>query len=140
MSKEIREQINKVKNFGQSLNENVNLSEKDFYKKFIAIHNDKRTKGGSKDLILKNGFYKGRNVNALPFYKSFDAINKLYPDNYNPKNGDFIWLLTKDGVFNGPNGYMTVKGYIPETCDGFFIVDDEKTIYYNYLNGCNTYT
>lgn len=116
------------------------LSEKQFYKKYIAIHKDIRTKGGSKNSILKNGFHEGVNVNALPFNKSFDYMNKIYPNSpfnkFAPKKGDFIWLLTKEGVTEGSNGYKTVEGYIPNECDGFFIIDDEKSTYENYLLGC----
>jgi hypothetical protein len=109
------------------------LSEKDFYKKFIAIHIDIKTNGKSKDDILRNGFFKGFNVNAMPFYKSYDALNKLYNNRYTPKTGNFVWLLPKEGVFEGPNGYMTVRGYVPDKHDGFYIVDDNKSTYENYL-------
>jgi len=135
----MREQIDRIKNFKPFLNESegVPLSEKDFYRKFVAIHNDKRTKGESKDSILQNGFYQGRNVNAVPFYKSFDAAQKRYMSQYRPKTGNFVWLLPKEGVMDGPNGYMTVQGYVPDACDGFFIVDEEKSTYENYLMGCS---
>lgn len=112
---------------------NESLSEKDFYNKYVAIHKDLQSKGDVKDDILKNGFHEGVNVNALPFYKGCEFGTDIISRKFRPRNGDFVWLLPKEGVIDAPNGYKTKGGYIPSSEDGFFIIDEEQSVYWNYL-------
>jgi hypothetical protein len=107
------------------------LSEDEFYDMYVAIHNDIRTRGESKPEILKYGFHEGTNVNAMPFSRYYDSDTSYNP--YKPKTGHFIWLLPKEGVTLGRNGYKTVEGYIPDEEEGFYITDDNLSIYQNYL-------
>ena len=119
---------------GKKIKEEL-LTEKKFYKKFIAIHKDLRTKGASKQQIIENGFNEGINVNALPFYKGAEKGTNTIAIAYNPKKGEFIWLLPKEGVVDGRNGYKTKQGYKPSEKDGFF--HNGISVYSSYVNQDN---
>ena len=108
------------------------MTEKQFYKKYVAIHKDIRTKGKSKPSILTKGFNEGFNVNALPIYKGFEKSTDVISKKYHPKKGDFVWILTKQGITEGRNGYKTKQGYKPSPDDGFVIISDDLTLYENY--------
>ncbi|MCU4158373.1 hypothetical protein J1N10_20545 [Carboxylicivirga sp. A043] len=108
------------------------MTEKEFYKKYKAIHKDIRTKGKSKDSILANGFKEGVNVNALPIYKGFEKATDIIATRYKPRKGDFVWILPKQGFIEGRNGYKTKKGYKPNPNDGFFIISNDWSLYENY--------
>ncbi len=108
------------------------MTEKQFYKKYKAIHKDIRTKGKSKASIIANGFKEGVNINALPIYKGFEKETNIVRKRYNPKSGDFVWILPKQGFIEGRNGYKTKHGYKPNINDGFFIVSDNWSLYENY--------
>ncbi|WP_430809583.1 MULTISPECIES: LPD1 domain-containing protein [unclassified Carboxylicivirga] len=108
------------------------MTEKEFYKKYKAIHKDIRSNGKSKLSILTDGFKEGVNVNALPVYKGFEKETNIVRKRYNPRKGDFVWILTNEGFTEGRNGYRTKKGYKPNPDDGFFIISDDKTLYENY--------
>jgi len=108
------------------------MTEKEFYKKYKAIHKDIRTKGKSKASILANGFKEGVNVNALPIYKGFDKATDIIATRYKPRKDDFVWILTKEGFIEGRNGYKTKKAYKPNPNDGFYIISDDWSLYENY--------
>ncbi|MCT4643605.1 MAG: hypothetical protein N4A74_01365 [Carboxylicivirga sp.] len=108
------------------------MTEKQFYKKYKAIHKDIRTKGKSKASILANGFKEGVNVNALPIYKGFEKATDIIATQYKPRKGDFVWILPKQGFTEGRNGYKTKKGYKPGPDDGFFIISNDWSLYENY--------
>lgn len=108
------------------------MTEKQFYKKYIAIHKDIRTKGKSKSAILTNGFNEGVNVNALPIYKGFEKATDIISKKFKPKKDNFVWVLPKQGITEGRNGYKTKKGYKPSPDDGFYIISDDLSLYENY--------
>lgn len=82
MSKEMREQINKIKNFGQFLNENKTLS--------------------YKDILLKNGY----SDNGSWFYKE-TADNKHYAWIWKSSNSmKMVGYKKEEGVVYGEKVYF----------------------------------
>lgn len=114
------------------------LTEKEFYKKYKAQHKDIRSvdKEATAKSIIENGFEKdGMNVNAMPVTlttgtKTPDAAEKAYGN----KKGDKVYILPKDGIINGANGYKTKKGWKPNNTEVFTIEYDGQTTYEAYKN------
>lgn len=115
------------------------LDKKKFFKKYKAVHKDIRSKTESEKIstaekIKKEGFFQGMNVNALPLYEGAengtDATSKWYKN----KKGDVVYLLTKEGFKNGPNGYMTQKGFKPTDNEIIVIQFDGQSVYDAYIN------
>jgi hypothetical protein len=74
MSKEMREQINKVKNFGQFLNENKTLSYKDILLKNGYSDNGRWFKKETDDYIHYAWIWKSSNSMKMVGYKKKDEI------------------------------------------------------------------
>lgn len=113
------------------------LTEKQFYKKYVAQHKDLRGKRNdtwkeNKVEILKSGFKEGVNVNALPIYTGTE-INVI-DQQYGNRKGDIIYILPKEGVTLGRNGYKTKEGYIPKLNEIVIIEYDKQPTYEAYKN------
>lgn len=118
------------------------LTEKQFYKKYVAQHKDLRGKRNdtwkeNKVEILKSGFKEGVNVNALPIYTGTE-INVI-DQQYGNRKGDIIYILPKEGVTLGRNGYKTKEGYIPKLNEIVIIEYDKQPTYEAYLRMANGY-
>jgi len=112
-------------------------SEKDFFKKYEAQHKDFRSKDkqATKKLILEKGFLKeGLNVNAMPINKGSKqgGIQSWSERSYGNKKGDIVYLIPKQGVTLGENGYKTVKGWTPKPRDIIEIKHDGQSSYEAY--------
>ena len=110
------------------------LSEKEFYKKYVAAHKDIRSddKGATKAQILADGFHAGINVNALPIYKGHEKGGNVITKKYQFKAGDMVYLLPKSGVVDGPNGLKTKKGYKPAANEVVEVKFDGQSAYSAY--------
>jgi hypothetical protein len=113
------------------------LSEKQFDKKYIAQHKDlsgKRegTWKSNKNEILKTGLREGINVNALPIYTGTER--NVIDAQYGNKKGDIVYILPKEGVVEGRNGYKTKEGYIPKLNEIVIIEYDKQPTYEAYKN------
>jgi len=113
------------------------LTRDQFNKKYIAQHKDIRGRKENKweenkKKILKDGLNEGVNVNALPIYTGIErtVIDKAYGN----KKGDIIYILTKQGVTEGVNGYRTKKGYKPKLSDVVIIEYNKQSTYEAYKN------
>jgi len=128
-----------VKSLAQLAKKHISeaLNEKDFYKAFVAQHKDLRNitpadREAAAQAILKSGFNKGVNVNALPVDRGGlpqNVIDKIYGN----KAGDRVYLLPKEGVTTGRNGYMTTEGYVPDMSHILDITADQEPSYAAYL-------
>jgi len=113
------------------------LEEKQFFKKYKAIHKDIRSKGESEKMataekIKKEGLNKGNNVNAMPLYKGVESGTDQSSMWHKYKKGDVVYLLPKEGVVDGANGYMTKKGHIPTDAEVVTIQFDGQNAYDAY--------
>jgi len=153
MSKEMREQINKVKNFGQFLNENRNskiiayhISEYDFNKFNSSEHI------GNYGTIL-DGSYFLSTIDGLDRFGNFGFIYKV---NINPKNlfvfdlrTDEHWYLTTEfqelfseslaGISNYLDDFFEEQNVNVNDIDCISLtnldyLDDKNTIEYNVLD------
>jgi hypothetical protein len=121
----------------QKVKEEV-LSEKEFYKKYKATHVDLRSKTEEDALntfnkIKENGFNKAFSVNAFPLYKGVESGHF----NFNAKKGKYFYLLPKEALIDGPNGYKIKEGWIPSDEDFVKQENDGDTFYQAYLNSKN---
>jgi hypothetical protein len=114
---------------------------KDFEKVYPAQHKDIASKTIDEQLskkysILENGFEKeGFNVNAAPIHigrggSPTDVMEKAYGN----KKGDIVYLIKKDGLINGPNGYKTKAGYKPNEEEVVMIEYDGQPTFEAYIN------
>jgi hypothetical protein len=113
------------------------LSKKDFHKHYVAQHKDIKNKDleskeKAKKEILKTGFHKGFNVNALPISMGGEPKN-IIDKAYGNKKGDTVYLLPKKGVIEGRNGYATKEGHIPTEHEIVDIGNDNESTYDAYL-------
>jgi hypothetical protein len=113
------------------------LSEKEFYKTYVAQHKDIRNvtpedRAAAAQAILESGFNKGVNVNALPVDRGGPARNVI-DKRYGNKAGDRVYLLPKEGVLEGGNGLVTAEGYKPNPMQMLDISVDREPSYEAYL-------
>ena len=113
------------------------LSEKEFYKTYVAQHKDIRNvtpedRAAAAQAILESGFNKGVNVNALPVDRGGPARNVI-DKRYGNKAGDRVYLLPKEGVLEGGNGLITAEGYKPTPMQVLDISVDREPSYEAYL-------
>lgn len=113
------------------------LSEKEFYKKYVAQHKDLRSQNQSeidstKKSIMENGFREGRNANAIPIYKG--DTGTIISQRFGNKKGDIVYLLPKEAVINGANGYKTKEGFKPTSNEIIIIEKDGQKSYDAYKN------
>jgi hypothetical protein len=113
------------------------LSEKEFYKTYIAQHKDIKNvtsedRAAAAQAILESGFNKGFNVNALPVDRGGPATD-IIMKRYGNKAGDRIYLLPKEGVLEGGNGLITAEGYKPDPMQMLDISVDREPSYEAYL-------
>jgi hypothetical protein len=117
---------------------NTPLSKKQFDKKYVAQHKDLKGKRelkweDNKKSILQNGLREGVNVNALPISEGGEPRNAIDRD-YGNKKGDIVYILPKEGITEGRNGYKTKEGYIPKNTDIVVIEYDKQSTYEAYKN------
>jgi hypothetical protein len=117
---------------------NTPLSKKQFDKKYVAQHKDLKGKRelkweDNKKSILQKGLREGVNVNALPISEGGEPRNVIDRD-YGNKKGDIVYILPKEGVTEGRNGYKTKEGYIPKNTDVVVIEYDKQSTYEAYKN------
>lgn len=113
------------------------LSEKKFNQKYVGQHKDIRGKienksEENKESILANGLNEGTNTNTMPIYSG-----KHFRDNasgYGNEKGDVVYILPKEGVVKGPNGYKTKGGYKPSKYEVVHIEYDGQSTYEAYKN------
>ena len=113
------------------------LSEKHFHKHYVAQHKDIKSKSetnkaDTQKSIMKTGFHKGFNVNALPVARGGEPKN-IIDKAYGNKAGDRVYLLPKEGVVEGRNGMFTKEGHIPSEHDVIDIAKDNESSYEAYL-------
>ena len=113
------------------------LSEKEFDKKYIAQHKDLKGKRegnwqSNKAQILKNGLKEGFNVNALPIYTGSET--NVIDKQYGNREGDIVYILPKEGVTKGRNGYKTKEGYTPKLSEIIVVEYDKQPTYEAYKN------
>lgn len=125
------------------------LSRDDFFKTYIAAHKDIRSKSEAekeaiKKMILRDGFFEGMNVNAVPISESAVKSENLVDNWTQYKKGDYIYLLKSSGVVNSTNGLITKEGYKPTESEVVKIKFDGQSIYEAYsnqfYNNPNSYT
>lgn len=114
------------------------LTEKEFDRKYKAQHKDLRGKSSgehekTKEMIMKDGFWEGFNVNALPISKGGQPMNVIDRD-YGNKQGDIVYILPKEGFTEGSNGYKTKKGHVPTNREIVTIEYDTQSTYEAYSN------
>jgi len=113
------------------------LTERQFDKKYVAQHKDLSGKRNdtwkeNKGEILKSGLREGVNVNALPIYTGTER--NVIDQQYGNRKGDIIYILPKEGVTEGRNGYKTKEGYIPKLSEVVVIEYDKQSTYEAYRN------
>ncbi len=110
------------------------LSRKEFDKLYVAQHKDiaSKDKEATKQSIIENGLRRGFNVNAVSVYRGGEP-QTIIEKKFGNRAGNRIYLLRKEGVKNGPNGYTTVEGYKPAPEDVIDIKDDWESSYDAYL-------
>jgi soluble lytic murein transglycosylase-like protein len=131
---------NGMRRFSKADTSNKPLTKKQFFKKYKSIHVDFRGGESNREPILTDGFREGVSVNALSISEYSDqpySRRTGFDKRFAPKTDSYVWLLGKDGVVIGGNGDKTKEGYIPDADAGFKIVDQEKTVYENYLIAFN---
>lgn len=118
------------------------LSEKEFFKTYIAQHKDIRSKTDEeknrvRQSIINEGFdADGFNVNALPVNRGHKPGTQMNITElkYGNRKGDMVYLLPKHGVKSGGNGYKTVKGHKPHPHEVVRIEYDGQPSYEAYKN------
>ena len=113
MSKDVREMIDKVKNFKQFVNENYNGNKFDIQtlsKEFISIDNEmsnliEKADSLAKDGIGKQSWERYKELKQIRRQKVKDLFVNNNPDNMYDYVHDAI-LSDDDGVSTIPNGYI----------------------------------
>lgn len=112
MSEDIRQMINKIKNFKQFVNENYNQNKFDIVKlsrEFLKIDNEmseliKNADSLAKDGIGKQAWERYKELEYIRRQKSKDLFIGNNPDEMYDNIHDAI-LSDSDGVVEMPNGY-----------------------------------
>ena len=113
------------------------LTKKEFDAVYKAQHKDLRGKKEgnweyNKNEILKSGLREGVNVNALPIYTGSER--NVIDQRYGNRKGDVIYILPKEGVIEGKNGYQTKEGYKPNLNEVIVVEYDKQPTYEAYVN------
>lgn len=116
----------------------VPLSERDFlrhYAQHIDIRGSKDgTAQANRESILRGGFKKGINVNALPPSRG-GAPNNVMDMNFMPKAGDVVYLAPKGAWKNRPNGMEIQDGWVPKPWEVITVGEEDlgKSMYELYV-------
>ena len=110
-----------------------------FENKYVAQHKDLRSVGdvaqrATEKSIRDTGMKEGMNVNALPISvgREYNPNAELldYPTRkFGNKKGDVIYLLPKEAVISGKNGYKIKAGFKPSANEVVRIEYDGQSTY-----------
>lgn len=118
------------------------LTEKQFYSQY-AQHIDLRGRDGSaaatREAILRDGFKKGVNVNAMPPYRG-GAPKNISDKQFMPKKGDVVYLAPKGAWKDKPNGMEIQNGWMPKPYEVVIASEDGASMYQEYLKAFNEST
>ena len=111
------------------------LTEKQFYSQY-AQHVDLRGRdgasGATKESILRDGFKKGVNVNAMPPYRGGNPTNVM-DVKFAPRKGDVVYLAPKSAWKDKPNGMEIQNGWLPKPHEVVEVTEDYPSMYQQYL-------
>ena len=113
------------------------LSEKQFFSQY-AQHIDLRGRANgsaraTRSAILRDGFKKGMNVNAIPPYRGGVPRN-LGDSKFSPRKGDVVYLAPKGAWKDGPNGMEIQDGWMPRPFEAIEVAQDYPSMHREYLS------
>ena len=128
------------------LNQNASapLSEFQFFRQYAQHIDIRGARDGSaeanRESILKNGFKKGVNVNALPPSRGGPPTN-IVEKAYAPKAGNIVYLAPKDAWKVRRNGIEIQSGWTPKPWEVIAIGEDDvgKSMYDLYVREWRKY-
>ena len=112
------------------------ITESQFYSQY-AQHIDLRGRQSgnaleNREKILREGFKKGVNVNAMPPYRGGNPMS-IVERNYMPKKGDVVYLAPKSAWKDTPNGMAIQNGWMPKPYEAIVIKEDGPSMYEEYV-------
>ena len=114
------------------------LSEREFFDQY-AQHIDIRgsrdgTAAANRESILRDGFRRGINVNALPPSRGGSPSN-VVGMNFAPRAGDVVYLAPRGAWKSRPNGMEIQDGWVPRPWEVITVGEDDvgRSMYDLYL-------
>lgn len=92
------------------------MTPREFYSAGFYIHNDLRSGNDSaatREAILRDGFWRGMNVNAVPASVARPDETSPVARKYAPRPGADTYLVPPEGIEQGPNGAKVKQGWKP---------------------------